>query len=84
MKKSKDSRKSIQRKSHRAQLNYFWDKWMVDGLLNKRWPMLYASDINIDGNKMDSGFWMGFGSGLSTDDIINLKHQGVGQKLMTG
>ena len=42
--------------------------------------MLYATDINTDGNKLDSkkdGFWVG----LSTDDVINLKHQGVGLKM---
>ena len=43
---------------------------------------LILNDINTDGNKLDSKNEV-FGSGLSTDDV-NLKHQGVGQKMTTG
>ena len=44
----------------------------MDGQLNKQWL------INTDGNKLDSK------NGMSLDDVINLKHQGVGQKMTTG
>ena len=44
---------------------------------------LILNDINTDGNKLDSKNDH-FGSGLFTNDVINLKHQGACQKLMIG
>ena len=44
---------------------------------------LILNDINTDGNKLDSKNEV-FGSGLSTDDVINLRHQGVSQMMTTG
>ena len=75
---SKETRESIQKRSHWAQLNHFWGKWMVDDWLNRQWPMLYATDINTGFLKLWVSVW-----GLSTDDVINL-NQRVGQKLTTG
>ena len=53
---------------------------MVDLIGNDLCNMLYATDINTDGNKLDSkndGFWF-------RSVNINLKQHGVGQKMMTG
>ena len=67
--KSKDSRESIQKMPHWYQLNYFW---MVNGWLNKQWPMLYATDIDIDTdeNKLDSKN-DSFGSGVICEQPLN-------------
>ena len=53
--KSKDSRESIQKDLTGPLFGQ-----MDDGWLYKQWSMLYATDINTDGNKLDSkndGFW---------------------------
>ena len=83
--KSKDSRESIQKRSHWAQLDHFWGKWMVDCIRN---GLCYMQLISVftDGNKLDSkndGFW--FKSVHRWHhQFDDLKHQGVGQKMMTG
>ena len=49
--------------------------WQIDDWLYMQWPMLYATDINTNGNKRDSkndGFW------------FKSVHQGVGQKMKMG
>ena len=49
------------------------DNWISNGQ--------YATDIITDRDKQNRILK---GSGQSTDDVINLKQQGVGQKMTTG
>ena len=66
---SKDSRESIYKRSHWAQLEHFWGKWMVDCKSN---GLCYMQLISI---LMELNWIlkiMVFGSNPSTDNIINL------------
>ena len=78
--KSNDLRESIQKK---ALVGLTRLNWTLLGQMDGWLGICNTYSVNSYGNKLDSKNDH-FGSGLFTNDVIILKHQGACQKLMIG
>ena len=85
--KSNYLRESIQKKALVGLTRLNWTPFRANGWLIGDWAYAYADPVNSYGNLMVINWILKmiiFGSGLFTNDIVNLKHQGACQKLMIG